>query len=660
MSEKFDRLSLKILLGILAQTIVLILFWVFLDQYLYICQFIFLLIDFFLLYLLVYINRKTYSSRVTSVSDILGKDAEEAFLFGDVGLVTYNEENEITWMSELFETRKIEYVGEKLTTWLPELADVVKGEVSEVEILYRQRKYDITRFDNNRILFFKDITDFSTLKEVNENKQIVLGVIHLDNYDETTQYEEDQRVLYINSHIRQPVLDWARDNGIVLRRLRSNRFFLILNEEIYKKLVADHFSILGYIRKVSVDYDVAITLSMSFARKSSDLLELEELVNSGLELAQGRGGDQIVVKTKGEEDRFIGGGSEALEKRSKVRVRVMAQTIKDRVEKSKNVIIVGHKKADFDCIGSAIGVSRIIQSIKTDVSIVLEDNEIEEKLYGAIHKYYGVLRSKHRFVNIETALSMINKQTLVIMVDHHSLSQCMAPAIVKKAKQIMVIDHHRRHGDFEFKPILSYIEPSASSASELVTELFAYQTPAIDLSDEESTLMYTGILIDTNRFRNRSGSRTFEAVSILRMMGADPLEADSLLKDNYEDFEIKAQLMSRASINEYQMAITIYDEKPIQRSIMSQVADTLLNINGVSASFVVGKVDQNNLAISARSNGKVNVQRIMEKMGGGGHFSAAAMQVENTTKEALESQLNETIKQYVEEVYKENESHPIS
>lgn len=657
MRQKFDKMTVWVLLIILAQITLLIVSWFFFEQYLFIIELGLLLVNFLLIYILIYKYRKVYAQRVTSVSKMLGEDAESAFLFGEVGLVTFNEENEITWMSELFEKRNINYIGEKLITWLPDLTSFIKGEVTDTEITYNKRRYEITRYSVDRILFFKDITEVSVLAEENENQCIILGLIHFDNYSETTEYEEEQRISYINSHIRQPVMDWATQYGMVLRRLRADRFFVVLNESIYKRIVEDHFSILSRIRKESSAYDVAITLSMSFARKNNNLIELEEMVNSGLELAQSRGGDQIVVKTSGEEDRFIGGASEALEKRSKVRVRVMAQAIKDLIGKANRVVIVGHAKADFDCIGSAIGLSRMIQGDTQKVYIVAEDHEIESKLLNAMHRYDEVLKKNHQFVSISKGLELVDNRTLVIMSDHHSLSQTMAPAIIKKAQKIMVIDHHRRHGDFEFKPILSYIEPSASSTCELVSELFNYQTQRITMTDQESTIMYAGILIDTNRFRNRTGSRTFEAVSLLRKLGADPQEADDLLKDDYDEFEVKASILSTARMNHQRMMIAAYDERIVPRSLMSQVADSILSIKEVEASFVVSRVSDHEVAISARSAGSVNVQRIMEMMNGGGHFGAAATQLENKTVAEVRAWLDEVIDIYTEEVWKENESN---
>lgn len=651
MNEKFEHLGLQILGLILAELLLLIACKVFLPKFLLSLQFILLVIGFAISYALVFTSKRIYRQRVTSVKATLGNDAEEAFLFGEVGMVCFDEDNVITWMSELFGRRQIDYVGEKLLSWIPDGARLLRGEVSDIEVPYKERRYQVVRYGEDRILFFRDITEVSVLRQQTNDQQVVLALIHLDNYEETTQYEEDQRVAYINAHIRQPVMDWAIDHGMILKRIRSDRFVVILNELIYRQINDENFGILNLIRQESKNYGVAITLSMSFARKTFDLVKLEEMANNGLALAQGRGGDQIVVKTYDEEDRFIGGGSEALEKRSKVRVRIMAQAIKDFALKSRKVVIVGHKQADFDCIGSALGLSTIIQNIGVSTYIAFDDNEIEAKLLASLNLYKESLIKSHQFVSLHRGLELIDDSTLVIMTDHHSLGQCMAPQLVKKASRVIVIDHHRRHGDFEFNPVLSYVEPAASSTCELVCELFDYQNKKVEISSQQSTLMYTGILIDTNRFRNRTGSRTFEAVSLLRQLGADPQEADNLLKDDYQDFEIKAAITNTAIMDKHGMMIAPYAERQVVRSLMSQVADSLLTIRDVEASFVIAYVDDaKTVAISARSRGKINVQVIMERMGGGGHFSASATQILESTVEAVTDRLNTIIDEYMEEI----------
>jgi cyclic-di-AMP phosphodiesterase len=650
MLESFDRLKSKIAIILLFEIIILFIFFIFLFNYVYLLLFIYLLMNISFIYLIIQTYEKDQRDRIFSITRVLGKDAKDALEIGGVGIVTYDENYNVTWMSEIFDQRGISLIGSKITALSPEINKLFTGDSESLIIEVNDTIYEVIRKDNAQLLFFRDITEINQLESAYEDEQVVLGLIHIDNYEETTQYEEEQKIALIDSQIRQPVVDWAKKHGMFLRRIKSDRFLVVLNERIYKNVMNNRFDILSYIRKAAADADVAITLSMAFSRKTSDFLQLEEMVNTALELAQSRGGDQVAIKSFNEDTKYFGGSSQAQEKRSKVRVRVIAQTIRDLIQQSKTVIIVGHKEMDFDCMGAAIGMSRIALSYDKEVYIVSKSGGIEIKLSGALAKYRNILNQRHRFVSESEALEVLDSNTLVIMVDHNNAVFSNATSVIEKAKKVIVIDHHRRSSDFTFNPVLVYIESSASSVSELVAELFPYQISSVDISMEEATIMFTGMLIDTNRFRNRTGSRTFEAASVLKNMGADTVEADNLLKDEFDEFELKTSMLKCSQQRTKGIVIAPYEEKMIvSRSIMSQVAEMLLSVKNVEASFVVARIDDHQVAVSARSKGKINVQVIMEKLSGGGHFSAAALQRENTTIEQMVILLDKSIQEYFEQ-----------
>jgi cyclic-di-AMP phosphodiesterase len=650
MLESFDRLKSKIAFILLFEIIILFIFFIFLFNYVYLLLFIYLLMNISFIYLIIQTYEKDQRDRIFSITRVLGKDAKDALEIGGVGIVTYDENYNVTWMSEIFDQRGISLIGSKITALSPEINKLFTGDSESLIIEVNDTIYEVIRKDNAQLLFFRDITEINQLESAYEDEQVVLGLIHIDNYEETTQYEEEQKIALIDSQIRQPVVDWAKKHGMFLRRIKSDRFLVVLNERIYKNVMNNRFDILSYIRKAAADADVAITLSMAFSRKTSDFLQLEEMVNTALELAQSRGGDQVAIKSFNEDTKYFGGSSQAQEKRSKVRVRVIAQTIRDLIQQSKTVIIVGHKEMDFDCMGAAIGMSRIALSYDKEVYIVSKSGGIEIKLSGALAKYRDILNQRHRFVSESEALEVLDSNTLVIMVDHNNAVFSNATSVIEKAKKVIVIDHHRRSSDFTFNPVLVYIESSASSVSELVAELFPYQISSVDISMEEATIMFTGMLIDTNRFRNRTGSRTFEAASVLKNMGADTVEADNLLKDEFDEFELKTSMLKCSQQRTKGIVIAPYEEKTIvSRSIMSQVAEMLLSVKNVEASFVVARIDDHQVAVSARSKGKINVQVIMEKLSGGGHFSAAALQRENTTIEQMVILLDKSIQEYFEQ-----------
>ena len=637
--EQFRR-SILIFFGV--ELLLIILSFVYFDSLLnlifvvlLILNGIFLLSSFILFY-------QQLKSRTLSIQRVLGKEAADGFVYGGIGLVAFNKNFEITWLNELFSDKQLEYVGEKLTTWLNELHPLLRNKSDVVYVTLEDRYYRVKRSTEGQMLFFKDITELRNVSTSYHDNKIVLGLIHFDNYEEETAYEDEQKIATIDLQLRQPVVNWAKENGIYLRRIRSDRFLLVLSEKIFNKLQAEGFSILGQIRHNSNKYDLSITLSMAFALGTDDLIKLDEMSNRALELSQGRGGDQVAVKVDGEDIRYYGGGSEAQEKGSKVRVRVLSQTLRELIIRANNVIIVGHKTMDFDCFGAAIGISRIVQNLKKPVSIVTYSGGIEKKLNQAIELYQDDLSSLHTLIDEDRALSELKQDTLVILVDHHNKSQTNASRVIEKASKIAIIDHHRRTQDFEFNPIFAYIETSSSSTSEMVAEFFVYQSSQIELTDIEATIMFTGILIDTNHFSQRTGSRTFETAAHLRSLGADPAEADNLLKEDFGEFDLRTDVLNRArKVGNY--IVAPYEDQVLSRAMISQVANNLLKIQGVEASFVISPLNDDRVGISARSKGNINVQVIMEDMGGGGHFSMAAVQKENTSVAAMTQELEEII-----------------
>lgn len=637
--EQFRR-SILIFFGV--ELLLIILSFVYFDSLLnlvfvvlLILNGIFLLSSFILFY-------QQLKSRTLSIQRVLGKEAADGFVYGGIGLVAFNKNFEITWLNELFSDKQLEYVGEKLTTWLNELHPLLRNKSDVVYVTLEDRYYRVKRSTEGQMLFFKDITELRNVSTSYHDNKIVLGLIHFDNYEEETAYEDEQKIATIDLQLRQPVVNWAKENGIYLRRIRSDRFLLVLSEKIFNKLQAEGFSILGQIRRNSNKYDLSITLSMAFALGTDDLIKLDEMSNRALELSQGRGGDQVAVKVDGEDIRYYGGGSEAQEKGSKVRVRVLSQTLRELIIRANNVIIVGHKTMDFDCFGAAIGISRIVQNLKKPVSIVTYSGGIEKKLNQAIELYQDDLSSLHTLIDEDRALSELEQDTLVILVDHHNKSQTNASRVIEKASKIAIIDHHRRTQDFEFNPIFAYIETSSSSTSEMVAEFFVYQSSQIELTDIEATIMFTGILIDTNHFSQRTGSRTFETAAHLRSLGADPAEADNLLKEDFGEFDLRTDVLNRArKVGNY--IVAPYEDQVLSRAMISQVANNLLKIQGVEASFVISPLNDDRVGISARSKGNINVQVIMEDMGGGGHFSMAAVQKENTSVAAMTQELEEII-----------------
>jgi c-di-AMP phosphodiesterase-like protein len=590
------------------------------------------------------------------VRDALGVTAEKAFLFGEIGLLMYDDDYVITQMSELFEQRGLNHVGSKVLSWLPEVDPLISGQGDTATVQLDERMYEITRREDEPVLIFRDITEQHNAMLSYSEERPVIGIAVLDNYDEVTQYEDDASLSNINAAVRTPLTDYFRERGILLKRISNSRYYMVLNEKMFSDLVSDHFSILNTIRRSAAKQDLAISLSMAFARGTERLEELDEIAVKLIDLAQSRGGDQVVVQQAGGEVKYFGGSSEATEKRSRVRVRVMANTFRELISRSSNVIICGHRNMDFDCVGSAIGVARAATALNKQVCIIGKTGGIEEKLAKVLAENAEELNQEVRFVTESEAINQLQANTLTVMVDHHNIKQSNGSKLLESASKIAIIDHHRRSTEMGVKPVLVYIEAGASSACELITEMMPYISSRIEISELAANIMLAGMTIDTNRFHVRTGARTFEAAAALRKMGADPMQVDDYLKDTYDELTLKASCMSKAKRHDNAIITIPYKDGVLTRSLMSQVADQMLEIQGIDAVFVIADDTEGETAISARSNGKVNVQRIMEAIGGGGHMTAAAVQRKRCDIDDLERELLEKTEEYFREVRNEGNS----
>ena len=591
----------------------------------------------------------------SGVRSILGTAAVEAYQLGGIGMLIYDDSYEVTWMSELFRLRSFDKVGERLLTWIPEADDLVSGKTDRVRVQLDERIYEITRKEDAPMLFFKDVTELSNLTKAYSEEKTVLGIASFDNYEESTQYEDDADAAAISAAVRTPLIEYCTAHHILARRMGESRYLLLCNEKQLNELISDRFSILAKVRRAASRMDVSISLSLALAHGTTDFNELDEMAQNLLDLAETRGGDQVAMQKAGEDVKYFGGSSEAAEKRSRVRVRVMAHALKDLIERSSNVIIAGHKMADFDCIGSAIGLARVVQALSKDVYVIAATGGIEEKLKAAMELHKEKLKKEVKLVSESEAMNHLTGNTLVIMTDHHSVRQSNGARILESAKKIAVVDHHRRSTDMGVKPVLVYIEAGASSTCELVSEMIPYLSNRVDLSEVDADLMLTGMIVDTQNFRVRTGSRTYEAASALREYGADPQRCYGYLKDTFEEFALKTSVATRAQKLDHGVVIAPVVDKGMTRSLMSQVADSLLGIQGVEAAFVIAKDDSGMTCISARSAGRINVQIICEKMGGGGHMTAAAMQRAKTNIQDIREELIHVLEQYWKEET-ENES----
>ncbi len=502
---------------------------------------------------------------------------------------------------------------------------------------------------DERLIYFHDVTEKERTKERYEETQTVVALIYLDNYDEVTQGMEDQVKSRLISQVTSSLNSWANENEILLRRTASDRFIAIMNAKSLEKIEDDRFDVLDEIRELTGKEKVVITLSIGVGTGEDSLRELGNLAQSSLDLALGRGGDQVAVKQKNGKVRFYGGKSNAMEKRTRVRARVISHALRDFVLESEKVMIMGHKNPDMDAIGAAIGVQKIAEVNGKEGYIVLDPSDINHDVQMLMEEVENHDHLWSQFITPDEAEEQATPQTLLIIVDTHKPSLVIEPRILNQVERIIVLDHHRRGEEFIKDPVLVYMEPYASSTAELVTELLEYQPKQLKMDRLEATALLAGIIVDTKSFAVRTGARTFDAASFLRSNGADTALVQKLLKEDLEQYVKRAKLVESAQYYRDGLTIAMAEEnETYSQIVIAQAADTLLTMKDVVASFVISKRQDGMVSISARSLGDVNVQLIMERLNGGGHLSNAATQLEVESLEEAKEALQRAIDDFVE------------
>jgi cyclic-di-AMP phosphodiesterase len=595
--------------------------------------------------------RKEMEEYISTLSYRLKKVGEEALMEMPIGIMLFNEHYYIEWtnpfLASCFDEDTL--VGRSLYDVAEALVPLIKQEVDSETITLHDRKFKVIIKREERLLYFFDITEQKEIEKLYEAERTVLGVIFLDNYDEVTQGMDDQTKSNLNSQVTSILNKWATDYGIFLKRTSSERFIAILNEQILQRLEKDKFTILDEVREKTTKQNIPLTLSIGIGTGVSSLPELGALAQSSLDLALGRGGDQVAIKQTNGKVKFYGGKTNPMEKRTRVRARVISHALSELVNESDKVLIMGHKFPDMDAIGSAIGILKVAQSHNKEGFIILDQNELDtgvKRLMEEIKKHSEIWS---RFISPEQAMEIVTDDTLLVVVDTHKPSLVIEEKLLYRIDHVVVIDHHRRGEEFVKDPLLVYMEPYASSTSELVTELLEYQPKRMKLDRLESTALLAGIIVDTKSFTLRTGSRTFDAASFLRSQGADTILVQRFLKEDMDTFLKRSKLIQQTEIYKEGIAISKgIEDETFDQIIIAQTADTLLTMNGIVASFVIARRNDDVVAISARSLGDINVQVIMENLDGGGHLTNAATQMYNVTIEEAEKRLKETIDEYLE------------
>ena len=461
------------------------------------------------------------------------------------------------------------------------------------------------------ILYFVDITEKQEILKKYEESKACVGIVMVDNYEEVIQRVQTEEIPQIMAKIEKELYDWANDvQGIMIKKERDT-FVFVFEQKFIDKMKEEKFAILDKIKEIRNEENLQITLSIAISNEGNTNYEKYQSATNAMDIALGRGGDQAVIKTEGKYI-FFGGRAQELEKRTKVKARVVAHALEELIENAQNVIIMGHLNADIDSMGSSLGLYRFAKNLNKDAYIV--NNKTGLSLNSFVETLEKQDEYKEILVDKNKALSLITENTLLIVTDTHKKSYVEVPELLDKTEKIVVVDHHRRGTDYIENAILTFHEAYASSAAELVTEIIEYATNDIVLNQIEAESLYAGIMIDTKNFTFKTGVRTFEAAAYLRKYGIDIIKIKKWFQSDLESYNVIADIVKKAEIINETIGISEYEEKDKNANLIcAKAADELLTISNITASFVIGNLGDK-ICISGRSIGDINVQIILEKL----------------------------------------------
>ena len=516
-----------------------------------------------------------------------------------------------------------------------------------------ETRYAVHMDKASGVLYFFDVSgEYEATVELVTSRPVI-GVISVDNYDDLEDATSDSDISHINSFVANFVSEFAEKYAMFSRRVGMDRFYLFTDYTVLEELMNDKFSVIDVFREESKQRQLPLTLSMGFSYGDGNHDEIGKVALLNLNLAEVRGGDQVVVKENDETKNpvYFGGGSAASVKRTRTRTRAMMTAISDKIRSVDQVFVVGHKNLDMDALGSAVGMQLFASNITEDSYAVYDADQMSPDIERAINflEKEGVTK----LLPLSDAMRLVTKRSLLILVDHSKTALTLSKGFYDLFTQTIVIDHHRRDQDFPENAVITYIESGASSASELVTELIQFQNSKKNrLSRMQASVLMAGMMLDTKNFTSRVTSRTFDVASYLRTRGSDSIAIQEIAATDFEEYrEVNELILQGRKLGSDVLIAQAKDSTTYDTVVISKAADAMLAMSGIEASFVLAKNTQGFISISARSRSKINVQRIMEELGGGGHFNLAAAQIENMSL----SEAGEKLTQLVLDELKEKE-----
>ena len=619
-----------------------------------------------------YANRKRKSEISETLQDLtltVDSAAKTSLINSPFPLIIMETDGNIIWKSSKFNS---EFMDVDINSYMNDLSIELRSDIESREDkknrdIVRQitignriykiigRYVDFKNKDRDKkvkhediiIIHFKDETEHVNLQTEYKDSKSCVGIIMVDNYEETIRGLDASEKPIVTAEIDKKMYDWASlTNGVLIKSDRD-RYVYLFEQRYLETLKEDKFSILDKIKEIDTKEKVQFTLSIAVSNEGLTDKQKYESAQGAMGVVLGRGGDQAVIR-ENEIYKFFGGRAEEVEKRTKVKARVVAHALENLIKESKKVMIMGHNNPDMDSIGSCMGIYRLAKTLDTNAYIVSSEDVPALKAFNREldkdSEYEDVI------INKEVAMENVDEDTLLVVVDTHKVNYVDAPELLKEVKKIVIVDHHRRSTDYIENATLMFQEVYASSAAELVTELLQYAETKINLKTIEAESLYAGIMMDTKNFTFKTGVRTFEAAAYLRRCGVDIIRVKKWFQSDLKSFNIIADIVKRADIVNTTIAISIYDKTSKEASLIcAKAADELLTISDITASFVLGNTGEK-ICISGRSIGDINVQVILEKLGGGGHITLAGAQVEGMTIEETKQELINRINEYFSEI----------
>ena len=607
------------------------------------------------------IRKKEWTKYIQNLSLDIDETTKKAIMNLPIPLCILEFDGTISWYNNKFYkmTESADLLGINIDSIIKNLnLRKVLNENKELytEVKYKDREYTVVynviknEQEKNAkylmMLYWLDKTDYLELeKKYNEEKNVIM-LIQVDGYDEVLKSTSEENRPLINLEIEKMLTSLETNTKSALKRTSKDKFILIMNKKELNEVEESKFAILDNIRNINHGNSLPVTISIGVGIDGETVNENFKLANSALDLALGRGGDQAIIKTE-DKFAFYGGKSKAVEKTTKVKSRLIGHALREVILGSSQVYIMGHKYPDMDAMGSAVGIYDICKSCNKEANIVLDSsNESIDEFVKRLEnqEYYNNI-----FINKDDAIRNCNKNTLVVVVDTHRPGYTECPELLGLTKKIVVIDHHRRGVEFINDAVLLFHEIYVSSTCEMVTELVQYMEENVKINKITAEGLLAGIILDTKHFAFKTGVRTFEAASYLRKMGADTVEVKKMFNSDVQDFITKADIIKNSKVIDNRIALA-YSDREIENInvVIAQAADELLSVKGIEASFVLGRKNET-VFISSRSFGHINVQVLMEKLGGGGHLDIAGAQIENSSLEDAYKKVYEIIQEYLQE-----------